>query len=367
MNGDLSGLRNALSSPEDVCARLNLTMAKKRTARGVMVRCPDPRHPDRTPSCHVRVGPDGTLQWRCHACGAKGDVFTLVAVVRGLDVDREFAAVVRAAEDLAGGAAPMPPAKRLPPEPRRLSPIEFSAIAAVLVRMGNLGERTSSDVARYLDDRGLLEPAARDGWFALPLPVYQDEWCRMLVDFTDAEHPPFTRQQLGLSGLFTDDLRRFLFPENRLCIPWRDPLGRIATLQRRRLGSGGDAARKYVFPSGPLRRHPYGVERLRAHVPVVWCEGAVDVLARRELDRRAGIVRDVLGVPGVGNWKTEWATLARNREALVATDADEPGDLAAKKWAVELYEAGALSVGRLRPKAHDWADDLAAATRRSVA
>lgn len=367
MSTDLAALRAALADPADVCTRLGIRLGK-RTTRGYTVRCPSPQHPDRTPSCSVRVGQDGTLQWRCHACGARGDVFNLVAVVRGIDIESDFPAVVAAAQELAGIAASAPQKPDVPPEPRRLSPIEFDRVAGTLAALGALEDRPAADVAGYLEARGLLEQAKRDGWFALPERRLQPEWCRMLVDFTESDGAPFSREQLALSGLLYERLDAFRHPDNRLCIPWRDPHGRIATLQRRRVEPGGSEAQKYVFPPGPLPRFPYGIERDIPHAPVVWCEGAVDVLARRELDDRAGLRRLVLGVPGVSNWRKEWGALARDREVMLASDADKAGDAATGRWAADCFAAGAALVKRLRPVGvSDWGAELEEQMRKAVA
>ena len=89
-------------------------------------------------------------------------------------------------------------------------------------------------------------------------------------------------------------------------------------------------------------------------------EGAVDVLARRALDRRQGLERVVLGVPGVEGWRAEWAEFAKGREAVIATDADAAGDAVVARWSADLFEAGATDVSRVRPTVgKDWADVLA--------
>src|SRR5690606_4252566 len=89
-------------------------------------------------------------------------------------------------------------------------------------------------------------------------------------------------QRSGLASPRGDD--DFAHPEHRIVIPWRDPSGLVATVQRRALdGRRG----KYVFPTGRGAVWPYGVERLAekatADLPVLLVEGAADVLAVREL------------------------------------------------------------------------------------
>lgn len=47
-----------------------------------LVRCPNPAHEDRTPSCHV--GDDAAVGWYCHGtCGAGGAIYDLASVLEG--------------------------------------------------------------------------------------------------------------------------------------------------------------------------------------------------------------------------------------------------------------------------------------------
>jgi hypothetical protein len=71
----------------------------KRRGREWWGRCPI--HGERTPSFKVS-GP--RQQFHCFGCGAKGDVFDLVAAVEGLDIGR----AIRRVRELAGGGAPDP-------------------------------------------------------------------------------------------------------------------------------------------------------------------------------------------------------------------------------------------------------------------
>lgn len=103
MGPDARAVRAALTDAHALCSALGLLAGHRRAPGGVVIKCPDPRHSDRTPSCSVRRGPDGTLAARCFSCGWSGDALTLVAVARGLDLRADFSAVVELAADLAGG------------------------------------------------------------------------------------------------------------------------------------------------------------------------------------------------------------------------------------------------------------------------
>ncbi|MBI2391497.1 MAG: hypothetical protein HYV09_18045 [Deltaproteobacteria bacterium] len=93
-------LRHRLDDPARVVHLLGVDKGARRQPRGLLVRCP--AHEDRTPSCSVRVGADGTIACRCHGCGWTGDVLGLIAAVRGLDPRHDFARVLEEAADLAG-------------------------------------------------------------------------------------------------------------------------------------------------------------------------------------------------------------------------------------------------------------------------
>ena len=350
---DAARLRRVLVSPLDVARKLGLDRGAKRQPGGVMVSCP--WHRDGTPSCSITLGSTRTIRAHCFGCGKVSDVLGLIAAVEGLDVRREFRKVLERAAALASVVLDEAPAA-FPEAPKAalvplVDDVRFDAILLPVFNRGQLdGSPIASDVTRYLGKRGLLDEARADGWAALDPAPRGEVVASMLREHFGAD--------ARATGLVRDD-GRLARPEHRLLIGWRDPAGRLATLQRRRLDAGEP---KYVFPLGRPPRWPYGVERLdgtSAGVPVVFVEGAVDVLAARALARHAGRERVVLGLPGVSGWRPEWATLAAGRHAFVALDADAAGDAAVPRIARDLLAAGATGVERLRPVgAKDWGEGL---------
>lgn len=362
---DIASIRQRLADPSRVCALLGL-VATKRQPGGVWVLCP--AHKERTPSCSITRGPDGTLRVRCFGCDLAGDVLHLVAAVRGLSTDRDFGAVVREAGELAGveDASPPMPAAPAEPEPHRVSVLAFDALLAPLATLGRLdgGSALVEAVCAYLAARGLLEEARLDGWWGVPPQWAQPDLVAMMGAITCEMHHGeigpehalrWTLADIRTCGLF--GRRGFVHEGHRLAIPWRDERGRVQTLQRRRLGPGRPP---YVFPSGRRPAQPYGIDRLRAERPLVIVEGAIDVLARRALDRAQGLDRDVIGIPGVSSWVRDWAQLGAGREVFLGLDADAAGDKAAQRIASALWGVdGVLAVRRLRPEGvSDWADLL---------
>lgn len=367
-------VKRALDDPRALCLRLGLADRARRQRSGLIILCP--WHPEKTPSCSVRLVNDGTIAVRCHACGASGDALSLVAAARGLDVKRDFPTVLAEAASVAGlhvaasdaragrpalaktGAAKARRARHLQPEPK-LDDATFAAMAKVLLAAGRLDDGPiAADVTRYLARRKLLDVAREDGWAALPPPgEAQAAWARVLRDV-------FGEPALTLSGLAwrRDGALTLAYPSHRLVIPWRSPDGAVLTLQRRRIDR--IAERKYVFPAGRPARWPYGIERLRAssgraREPVLAIvEGAVDVLAFRWLARRDGFDCVELGLAGVHSWDAAWARHAGER-AVIGLDADQAGHLAVGGIAHDLVLAGVERLERWKPRAgKDWADTL---------
>ena len=118
----------ALASPYKLAEVLGLLNARsQKQARGVIVNCPAHKDTGR-PNCSITVAQDGTARVKCHACGFKGDAITLVGVVHGLDLTKEFKRALRLAAELAGqneladeiaDGRPRPDRIHLP-EPRQL-------------------------------------------------------------------------------------------------------------------------------------------------------------------------------------------------------------------------------------------------------
>jgi DNA primase len=345
-------LRARLGDVGAVCVALDLVIDARPQPDGLFVRCP--WHNETTPSCSVRTAKNGFVYAKCFACGASGDVFALVARVRGLDARRQFAAVLAEAENIAAmNSANI--ADITGPSAASTEPIDdeqFDQIATALFGICTL--ELASDVETYLRGRGLLNEARRDGWGALPKhPARQAE----VVAYVRGVVGDEVWLRAGLanpSGTFT-------YGEHRLLIPWRRRDGLVTTVQRRILPPK-DARRpdKYVFPRGRSPNEPYGIDAIEtgdAVTEVAFVEGAPDVLAMRMLDKQYCVNRIALGVPGASNWRAKWAGLAADRIAHIAFDNDPAGDAAATDVAADVYRAGAAQVLRTRARdAKDWAE-----------
>jgi hypothetical protein len=181
-------IRRTLVHPRAVCDRLGLLKgAMTQSGHGVTVCCP--AHGERTPSCSVTIGRDGTLRFRCFGCQATGDVLTLVATVHDLDIRTDFREVLLAAAELAGLSQVVDELNdRKPYEPRPLpelpepGPERDYPDSAEVQALWHLGGSVLDDpaagghlVGRGLDARAV---ASLDLLRALPAGVALPSWAR---------------------------------------------------------------------------------------------------------------------------------------------------------------------------------------------
>lgn len=367
---DAAEVRAALCDPRGLCDALGLLEGPRswsRQARGVLVRCP--WHEERTPSCSVFVGGDGTVAVKCHGCGASGDALSLVAAVRGLDLRGDFAAVLEESAYLAGiRLAPSSTGYVARPAPApRAAPVTlgddaFAALADALLELCPVEGEV--DAWGYLRRRGIADHAR--GWAALPSSATSRAQVR------DALVARVGRDVWLRSGLAHADGARageWIFGDHRLVIPWRAAgvQGAVVTLQRRLLRAPSSASEpRYVVPRGRPATVPYGcetaLEELGAGMELCIVEGALDTLAMRILAGRAGLHRATVGIPGVEHWRRCAKVLCgavRGCVAVLALDADAAGERHVAELAEELTKAGAVRVLRSKPvEGKDWCDVL---------
>lgn len=343
MRIDAEAVKRSLSDPAAVAQALGLKA--KRQARGVIVCCP--WHDEKTGSCSIIRGADGTISVKCFGCQHTGDVFSLVAAVSGLNVRTDFPAVVEKAAAIAGGVAMFATTGGgiggfdPKPEPPAIVPIStalFDKIANCLAPVRHIPEVERYVRSRHLDPEELM--AVPNGFVEDAIAnVGPEAWRRSGLD----------RPRDGEPGL--------AWPMHKLVIPWRDSDGRVFTIQRRTLT---DFKPKYVFPNGRRPRTPFGCERKPGPAAAtVFVEGALDAIALRTIAVWEGLDWYVLAIPGVQNWDVAWAEYARDRVAIVAMDLDVAGERASEMMMSQLRRV-TVSLQRERPThGKDWCDDLA--------
>ena len=332
---DADDLSRYLDDPRGLCEALSLLDGPRgktwtaTTGRGVMLVCP--WHGDRTPSLSVFRGEGNAIRVFCHGCGAKGDAFTLIAHVHGLDVRRDFRDVVDLACDLAGlprperpEFTPRPPPVRVAPRAPAPPPVEqpddgaLAAVAAVLASVAPVrGSREGMD---YLRARG-LDGTEAEGWYALPTGAARDR-------IVDACVEAMGREAWGRSGLASESgWWSGSWPGLRLVIPWRSPDGEVDCLQGRYIGADAKVNR-FAFPGGRSPRWPYGSDALSEvghDTAVALTEGAIDAASFNALARRAGADVVALALPSVTAWDARWFRVLAGRPLISALDNDEAG------------------------------------------
>jgi len=328
----------------------------------VLVRCL--AHGDRTPSCSVSRGGDGTVQVRCFGCELAGDALHLVAAVYDLDTARDFQRVLQLGAELAGltleapgshqGPRRAPPPRRAPAPEAPLAqglPLDvFAELARAFIAHASLDGPHGADVRAYLDGRGILATARRDGWGALPASETGRADVRARII-----------NAVGLDAWERSGLAwgaGWKWERHRIVIPWCDTDGRITWLQRR--GVGAVEGPRYAAPSNAAPTAPYGAEHFAAaedlDATVAVVDGAVDALALRAACERDGADVVILGAPGVKGWQRAWSPMLAGRCVALAFAADDAGDAAAEELGAELADVAA-STERWRPEgAKDWGE-----------
>lgn len=385
----LDEIKRRLVSAPNVCKLLGIE-CERDGGGNFKILCP--WHNEKTGSCNLRCGPDGTLQVRCFGCGNGGDIFSLIAALRGLDSRTDFATVKREAADMANisldgttprGPRPAPPprAAKAPPGPPNRAELAFDKAARALLALCPLSLEGS--IGAGLLDRGILIEAQRDGWGELPPEAW--ELHGEELEKAQANGSPTSdssRLELLRQLVIGKHLRDLIWlvrggsivhTDHRLCIPWRAPDGRINEFQRRyatRHGDGAEASPeklpKYVFTSTkdhqPQARYAYGVDSpdLATAAELWLVEGAVDVLAVRAstVDRNAALAEAgkpmlqiaVLGIPGVSSWDQVSASCMqhmRGRVVRIALDRDEVRNEGVER-AIECIQRDAQKAGAAR-------------------
>ncbi len=361
-------LRALLSSPIEVAELLGLPYQREGQGN-VKVLCP--AHDDHNPSCALLAG-QGGLRAYCRSCAWSTDVFGFIAQVRGLDVRKDFRAVLQEASALATGAVASgtPLGQRAPgahrSSERLLSDERYHEIAYQWLYLCGAWEEQCADEGlgyRYLRERGLAEQAHRAGVVAVPEQRDERGVRSILGQLRGSrDHRTFTDAELGADGAdIAARSNEFRWPDHVVLIPWVDGRGAITCVQRRYVGAD-DPPIKYVFPKGRSPQQPFGIRGLRQDlgVEVVIVEGALDALARRELASMRSENIDVLGIPSASSPLVGLPLDAlASRRVVIATDNDDAGHSAARALLGAL-EGIARELVREVPAsgAKDWGNEL---------
>lgn len=338
---DVETIKRSLADPREVCRRLGLDQkAKPQSGGGLMILCP--AHGERTPSCSVSRGPDGTLRVKCFACDFAGDVFDLLAVVERLDQVRDFPELLHRAAELAHVElerdATRPPMKmaraKTPPTVARAAPTRPYPPADEIGAFWALCRATTEDpdVGLWLEGRG-LSPAAiarYDVARALPATASMPPWASYRGD-PEKRPKPEPWPALGY----------------RLIVPLYDAGGVIRSVRARAitptdgpkaLPPAGYAAKGLVM-ADPLASMMLALGSWPEHAEkrVVISEGEPDFLTWASRGTGARTLA-VLGLAGSGLWTKEIADrIPDGSTVILRTDQDDAGDRYAEQITATLW------------------------------
>lgn len=304
----------SLANPYKLAEVLGLVNARsQKQARGVIVNCPAHKDTGR-PNCSITTAKDGTARVKCHACGFKGDAITLVGVVHGLDLGKEFKRALRLAAELAGQNAladeigdgvPRPDRIQLP-EPRQLPESPWPD-RVDYVWDSSQPISVDSDAVSMLDGRGIDSYRVERRNLARVLPP---------ADVPLPKWTAFGRRSWRTTG-------------HRLLVRAFDCHGNLKSLRAWRVTEGETPKR--LPPMGCKSAGLVLADRLaylgltgQSYASVLWIvEGEPDWLAA-SLAAPGG--HAVVGI-GSGSWSDELAKKCREfRCVMVATHPDEAGD-----------------------------------------
>ncbi len=335
-------VRQTLSDPWRVAELLGLLEGAKREQQGVLVRCPS--HNENEASCSLTKGPDGTLRAKCFACEFAGDLFTVIAAVKGLDPRRDFPAVLQVGADLAGISVPdgsrwsgssARPAGRASPAPTAQAPA-VEDLGALWESLPALDE----EGFHYLRGRGLEDAA---------------DWCRALADVTTPRPAPPAGHERDAQGARTCGaaLRcatcRWEYARSgyQLAVALRDVVGRVVAIQVRSLrAEKTDGKDQRFLAIGPTSAGVFGDPTAIARARnIIVAEGMTDSLAAIAACRGAQVSVPI-GIAGVNAGAALDTFQFKGKRVLLAADPDEAGDLLCDGRTEEQAQAETLRRGK---------------------
>ena len=262
-----------------------------------------PFHEEKHPS--FTVYPD-TQTFHCFGCGSHGDIFDFIEKIRGVD----FMEAVKILALRVGIALPSETSKEIENDLEKERAREKLLEATVEFYRGKID--TEPEVKDYLIKlRGLNEETVRS---------YRIGYAPASNDGLLKEHlikQGWNEEQLKETGLLTGSGTDY-FSSGYIIFP-NIRYGKVVNLQGR-VFPKENSKPKYLNQPGKVE-HILGEDILSGSEEVIMVEGYMDWLTLRQ----SGF-KNVLGIYGVGAFKTEWVEKFKNTEKIfIALDGDEVG------------------------------------------
>jgi len=316
MNQHVQEIRAALTDPRGLCSALGLKGKSRRDGSNVTVYCPS--HQEKTPSCSVFIGPDGTIAVNCFGCGFSGDALRLIATVHGFNEKADFKHVLLTAAEIAGLTEivnelsnNLPPGNRPPPIQREPLPDRpyppNSELERFWTECGSVVKETSAN--RILEARK-LNPDEVDR-YGLAKAITSNQWLPTWA--ASGEEP---------------DKKSWRFTGHRMIVPVYDCTGSMKSVRAWRVE--GNSPAKRLPPSGfrangLVMANSYAQELLKKKkgpCKILVAEGEPDFLT---VSTKWFYV-PVIGLTS-GSWNEEFAKkIPLGSEIVIMTHHDKAGD-----------------------------------------
>ena len=347
INPEPEELKRRLTDAEGILSQLKIPFIKE--AQGYKIKCPV--HEEKTPSCSIKLGSDGTLSIKCFGCGFGGNVLHLIAASAHLDIKTDFPKVKTLAIELSAKTKALPSQQQenIQKPISKFSPKHYHLLATYL--MEHYPASKDEEATAYLEKRGMEFMAHRWGC----LPKQKADLARLRNQIV---------HNLGTSAWYQSALaypgnQLISWPTHRLLIPWTNPQGQIEALQRRTIEPTEENGPKYVFPSTrfvPAVTHPFCRDwssLKHEDEPIAICEGVFDAVSFERIYHIPA-----LGLPGVQSEIQGLAPLLKNRYVVLALDNDAAGNMKTKVLASFLKKVGVKEIRIATPKHKDFNEDL---------
>lgn len=330
-------VRNALHDPRKLCHGLGLLKGAEEQAGGALtILCP--HHQERTPSCSVSKGDDGTIRVRCFGCDWSGDALTLIAEVRGWSLQTQFRDILAEGAHLAGelqleveirGDSERPAEQRKPvAPPPPATPKEYPPIAeAQGLWDASLPVVADAEAAAMLQSRA-IDPAVAG----------ERRLARVLA--AGSTLPRWARYR-GKA----DHARTWIETGHRILIRMWDSGGHLRSVRAWRVGD--DESPKRLPPSGHRATEIVMANAEAVEILSGRCDApARVVIVEGEPDWMTHAVRTTYAVIGLvsGAWTQGFADrIPIGSEVVIRTHHDQAGEKYAKQVFESLKDRVALS------------------------
>jgi DNA primase len=346
-NPEPEELKRLLIDAEELLSQLKFPFTKE--AHGYKIKCP--KHEEKTPSCSVKMGPDGTLSIKCFGCGFGGNVLHLIAAATNLDIKTDFKQVKAKAYELSKQttALPLLTNENKQQQISKFSPKHYHLFAKYLIE--HYPASQDEEARAYLEKRGM--GAIAHQWGCLPKDKARLTLLRSHIIRNLGSNAWYQ------SGIAYKGDQVISWPSHRLLIPWTNPQGQIESLQRRALEATEENIPKYVFPSTrfvPAIKHPFCRDwsfLQKEEKTIAICEGAFDTISFEEMYKIKA-----LGIAGIQSLPEGLAPFLQNRYVMIALNNDKAGQEQVNSFVTYCLKAQAMDVKIVKPTHKDFNEDL---------